>query len=251
MVLETRTGDFVTSFGGPVLVPRQQSIHINYALDPSSEKYFVHVPDSYSGEKPFGLIVFTDAGDDYRQLPDGWQRILDLRSYLYVAAQNAGNNQDVNRRLGLAVLGAMEMMKRYKVDPSRVYAAGFSGGARMSSLLGFYQNDIFRGTIQSCGADFYKPVPQVATTSSVDTAGSPYGLLASDATSSEIAARRIGFVLITGSRDFRRGNIIDIYNGGFAREGFRTRLFDVPGMPHDTADSKTLSEALDFLEESR
>src|SRR5205807_1808561 len=137
-----------------------------------------------------------------------------------------------------------------RIDPNRVYAAGFSGGARMSGLLGFYQSDIFRGTIQNCGVDFYRAVPMVVATSPLDTAGQPYGVLT--ATAAEVAAaRQVRFALITGTNDFRRGNIIDIFNGGFAREGFQAKLFDVPGMAHDIAGAETLSAVLDFLEASR
>jgi hypothetical protein len=239
----------VTAFGGQRLFPQRRDANISYALNPESEKYFVHVAEQYTGDTPYGLIVFTDADDAFTQLPDGWQDVLDSRNYLFVAAQNAGNQQYINRRLGLAVLGALEMMKHYRIDAGRVFAAGFSGGARMSGLLGFYQADIFHGTIQNCGADFYKPVPMVVATSQLDTAGQPYGLLA--ATEDEIAAaRHVRFALITGTRDFRRGNILDIFNGGFAQEGFQAKLFEVPGMPHDIADGKTLSAALDFLEPS-
>jgi hypothetical protein len=176
--------------------------------------------------------------------------VLDQRKFLYIAAQGAGNDQYGSRRLGLAVLGALEMMKHYRIDPNRVYSAGFSGGARMAGMLGFFQADLFHGTIQNCGADFYKPVPVQAATSSTDTAGKPYGLF--DATADEIVgARGVRFALITGSRDFRHGNILDIFNGGFAAEGFKAKLFDVPGMPHDTADAQTLSAALDFIEQTQ
>ncbi len=211
-----RKGDFVTTFVGPSLFPRQRSESISYGLDPAAERYLVHVSQEYTGEIAYGLIVFTDADDQVLQLPEGWTDVLDNRRYLFVAAQNAGNGQYVNRRLGLAVLGALEMMKHYTIDPNRIYAAGFSGGARMSGLLGFYQSDVFHGTIQNCGADFYKPVPMVVATSTLDTAGQPYGLLT--ATANEIAAaRRVRFALITGTNDFRRGNIIDIFNGGFSQ----------------------------------
>jgi hypothetical protein len=57
--------------------------------------------------------------------------------------------------------------------------------------------------------------------------------------------------LITGTRDFRRGNILDIFNGGFAHDGFQAKLFDVRGMGHDVADGETLSAVLDFLEGAR
>jgi Esterase PHB depolymerase len=244
-----RKGEFVTAFAGPPLFPQQRNPNISYGLNPALERYFVHVSQEYSDATAYGLIVFTDASETFNQLPDGWREVLDSRRYLFIAAQSAGNNQYVNRRLGLAVMGALEMMKHYRIDPNRVYAAGFSGGARMSGLLGFYQSDIFRGTIQNCGVDFYKPVPMVAATSPLDTAGQPYGVLA--ATPGEIAAaRRVRFALITGTNDFRRGNILDIFNGGFAREGFQARLFDVPGMAHDIAGAETLSAVLDFLETS-
>jgi hypothetical protein len=121
----------------------------------------------------------------------------------------------------------------------------------MAGLLGFFQPDIFRGTIQNCGADFYKPVPKVAATSPLDTAGKPYGLLLFNATAEEIAgAKRVRFVLITATNDFRRGNILDIFNGGFSREGFRAKLLDVPGMGHTTCSSEALAAALDFIEGS-
>ena len=183
-------------------------------------------------------------------VPDGWTSVLDSRNFLFVAAEKAGNDQYISQRLGLAVLGAFEMTRHYHIDPSRVYAAGFSGGARMSGLLGFYQPDIFRGTIQNSSADFYKPVPQVLATSVVDTIGKPYGVF--DATADEIEqAKHLRFALITGTNDFRRGNILDIYNGGFAKEGFQAKLFDVPGMGHEICPAETLSAALDFLDGSR
>jgi hypothetical protein len=67
----------------------------------------------------------------------------------------------------------------------------------------------------------------------------------------EIArARRVRFVLITGTNDFRRGNILDVFDGGFAREGFQAKLLDVPGMEHDICSGEILSAALDFIEGS-
>ena len=246
---QEQKGDFVTVFGGERLAPKYRDRNIKYDLDPDKERYFVHVPESYTGETPYGLIVFTHSADRPGQAPDVWRRANVARKLLFIAAENAGNDQYRDRRLGLAVLGALEMMKRYRIDPNRVYASGFSGGARMAGFLGFFQADVFRGTIQNCGADFYKPVPQVHATSLVDTIGKPYGIF--NATAEEIAqARRVRFVLITGANDFRRGNILDIFNGGFAQAGFQAKLMDVPGMGHDICSGGTLSAALDFVEGS-
>lgn len=155
---ESRTGTFFAVFGGPNLTPKRPSSHIAYNLDPEKERYLIHVPPSYSGTDPYGLIVFIDAGNEVSSLPTGWQTEVDARKYIFVAAQNSGNDQIRGRRLGLAVLGALEVMKQYRVDPQRVFVAGFSGGARMAGMLGFYQSDLFQGTIQNCGADFYRSV---------------------------------------------------------------------------------------------
>jgi hypothetical protein len=97
----------------------------------------------------------------------------------------------------------------------------------MAGMLGFCQADVFHGTIQNCGADFYTPVPNQAATSTKDTAENPYGLF--DATADEITgARGVHFALITGSRDFRHGNILDIFNGGFAAEASRPSYSTFP-----------------------
>jgi poly(3-hydroxybutyrate) depolymerase len=186
-------------------------------------------------------------GDDVESVPMGWGRILDRRHLLFIAPLHAGNNYDTSRRLGLAVLAAEEMVRHYRIDPRRIYASGWSGGARIAGMLGFYQPDLFHGTIQSCGADFYAHVEDVFGKSGVDTHGNSYGIF--DATQSETnEAKTVSFVLITGSNDFRRGNILDIYKGGLAKFGFRARLFDVPSMGHSTADAMTFDAALNFIE---
>ena len=245
-----QTGDFVVTFSGPFPAGATRDRQIDYDLVPNRERFFVHVPPDYTGAEAFGLVVFTDADEKTLAVPRGWKEVLDRKKLLFISAQASGNEQDENRRLGLAVLAATEMRNLYSVNPTRVYAAGFSGGARISNLLGFFQSDIFSGTIQSCGADFYEPVPQRQATSTLDTAGFPYGLAAAPATSDEIqrAKRKVRFALITGSQDFRRGNILDIYNGGYAPQGFQARLYDVAGMGHDTADGRTFAQALAFLE---
>ncbi|MDP9160701.1 MAG: hypothetical protein M3O09_10815 [Acidobacteriota bacterium] len=242
-----RKGAFLTVFGGDRLRAKHASSHIRNDLDPNVERYYVYVPSAYTGSESYGLIVFTDADSQAIGLPASWQAALDTRKYIYVAAQNAGNDQPQDRRLGLAVLGALKAMGQYNIDPTPVYAAGFSGGARMAGLLGFYESDIFHGTIQICGADFYARVPIVAATSQLDTEGQPYGMFR--ATQQEISnARAVHFALVTGTDDFRRGNILDIFHGGFERLGFHARIFDIRGMGHAICDGDVLSRVLNFLE---
>ena len=241
------TGAFMAVFRGEPLVPRYRNPNVSYGLDPKQERFFVYVPESYTGATPFGLVVFTAPSDNVTAVSEEWMSVLEARKLLFVAAENSGNEVQSSKRMGLAVLGALEMMKHYRIDPNRIYASGFSGGARIAGKLGFFQSDLFRGTIQNSGADFYKTVARAYATSTLDSFGNTYGVFRATATEVE-AAKLVRFVLITGSNDFRRGNILDIYHGGFAKAGIHSKLLDVPGLGHDLCDGKTFSAALDFIE---
>ena len=239
-------GQGIVTFTTPVAKPSHMNRIINYNLDPSSARFFVCVPRGYTPAQPSGLIVYCSCGE--RQgLPDGWADELDRHRLLFVAPQYAGNMARADRLYGLAVLGALEMMRNYNVDKTHVYVAGFSGGARIASYLAMVHSDIFSGAILSCGCDYYRSVPQVKATEVIDSAGHLYGVEPASAVEVAGAKARTKFVLITGNGDFRRGNLLDIYEGGFAHDRFRAKLIDIPEMEHQDCDGKTLDEALNFL----
>jgi len=241
-------GSGVVALTGPAPdVPRRDP-NIRYDLDLSKERYFFFAPAGYTGKEPYGLVVFTSPGMEMTQLPAGWKAVLERRKLLFLAAQSAGNDRDNASRCGLAVTGAMLIKQKYNVDPARVYAAGFSGGARISGQLGFFKPELFRGTIQSCGADFYEEVSQTHAVPKTTADLGAYGLLKATKDEIDAAKSKVRFVFITGSRDFRYANIQNIYEGGFAKAGFKAKLIDVQGMGHDNGNAKALTQALDFIE---
>jgi hypothetical protein len=222
--------------------------HIQREIQLPNESYYVHKPANYTGSEPFGLIVYIDPENQITKTPPGWDRVLEQRKFLFISPERSGNDQPIDRRLGLAVLGALSAEREYKIDPSRVYAAGYSGGARMAGLLGFFASDVFHGTIQCGGADFYHAVPQVQGKPLEQDAGTAYGLF--DASAEEVAAAKtnVRFVIITGSKDFRHGNLTDIFAGGFEKELFAAKLIDIPEMGHVPCRPGTLKQAIDFIE---
>ncbi len=58
----------------------------------------------------------------------------------------------------------------------------------------------------------------------------------------------VKFALVTGSGDFRQGDVQDIYQQGYERENFRARLFDVDGMGQQYCSGQTLAEVLSYLD---
>ena len=235
----------------PLYLPQHPGI--DYSFDFKTERFLCHVPDTYTGREAFGLIVFIPGGKQpLAGVPADWFPVLRERRLLFICPQRAYNTMDSALRQGLAVVAALKMMETHKIDPARVYVAGLSGGARIASDLGFRQPELFRGTIQSCGSDFYRPVPvDKAVKLPRDAGKEPYGRL--EATPHEVdqARRRVRFVLITGPKDFRYGNLLDIYNGGFAKDHFQAKLIDVPGMGHATCSASALGGALDFIEKGK
>ena len=223
-----------------------------YEFDLSLEPALIHVPANYDGSEPFGLIVLLPADAPYQGLPKGWQDVLAQRKLILVSPQRALNSRDSDQRCGLGVVCALKMRQFYEIDPRRIYAAGYSGGARIASQLGYYHAGLFRGTIQSCGCDYHRPVPAVhAVPLESDNPRHPYGVFSPSAGEIKAARRKVRFVLITGAADFRYGHLLDIYQGGFVQDDFHAQFIDVPFMTHATCGPEALNLALDFIESDK
>lgn len=241
----------IISFDGPA--PQFEDINKRLAQDlkPADEKFFVWVPANYEGKTPFGVVVFMAPSDQFDQLPVNWGPVLTQRKMLLIAPQKAGNSYLSDRRCGLCAIAAAEMIRQYKIDPQRVYAAGYSGGARMAGMTAFYQPKLFRGTIQNCGADFYQAVPKVAPRGPKDPTDD-YGVFSANDEEIDAAKQNVRFVFITGGpTDFRHANLLDIFHGGYEKAGFAAKLIDVPDLGHTICGAATLTTALEFLDAPR
>ncbi len=118
----------------------------------SAERYLVQVP-SHHPAAGYGLLVFVPPWQDAR-IPQGWAEVLNDLGVIYVSAARSGNEESVlGRREPLALLAAYNIMRRYAVDPERVYVAGFSGGSRVALRLVLGYPDLFRGAILNAGSD--------------------------------------------------------------------------------------------------
>jgi dienelactone hydrolase len=118
----------------------------------AEEKYVVYVPSQHAA-RGYGLLVFVPPWQDAR-LPQGWAGVLDRFGVIFVSAARSGNDENVlGRREPLALLAAENIIRRYPVDPERVYVAGFSGGSRVALRLVLGYSDLFRGAILNAGSD--------------------------------------------------------------------------------------------------
>jgi len=121
-------------------------------IDLTQERFTVYVP-SHPPARGYGLLVFVPAWEN-AMLPRGWAAILDRRGVIFVSAANSGNSANIlDRRDPLALLGAHNIMQRFRVDPERIYVGGFSGGSRVALRLALGFPDLFRGAFLNAGSD--------------------------------------------------------------------------------------------------
>ncbi|HEY3859473.1 MAG TPA: PHB depolymerase family esterase [Gammaproteobacteria bacterium] len=159
-----RTGAYDTSFtqttpladGGEVLKrllhplvynewKTQGRIKPGQTIVPSQESWEVYVPSDYDGSQPYGVLVWISYGPDGR-MEENWQHIFREHKLIYIGADRSGNDQSVvERRVPLALTGLVNIEAQYKIDPARVYIAGFSGGGVAASRIAAAYADLFTG----------------------------------------------------------------------------------------------------------
>jgi poly(3-hydroxybutyrate) depolymerase len=219
--------------------------HFGYSVafppyDLSQEKFRIVIPESYSTNEDWGLVVWISP-ENQAHVPSQLLQELAPRHLLLVAAYKSGNDRHPLDRFRLALDGTCNMCRSYRVDRRRIYVAGFSGGSRMASMLGVAYGDLFSGTLCVCGVNFYRLI-QSSEREQYPAAYDP-------APTSLARAKHLGrFVLLTGEADPNRLNTQTLSQKGFKREGFKNVLYlEVKGMGHEVPPGPMIAQALDFL----
>jgi pimeloyl-ACP methyl ester carboxylesterase len=197
-------------------------------VDLATERYIVYLP-SQRPASGYGLLVFVPPWPDAR-VPPGWATVLDRFGLIFVSAARSGNEESpLARREPLALLAAENAIRRYAVDPERVYVAGFSGGSRIALRLALGYPDLFRGAILNAGSD---PI------GSAEVPLPPRELFLRFQSSTRV-------VYLTGERDSAHA-IDDLMSVRSLRHWcvFNTDTFVEPRLGHEVATAAALSRAL-------
>ena len=184
--------------------------------DPS-EGYALYLPSSYTAGRAWPILycfdpaargripveLFRDAAEKY-----GW----------IVAGSNTSRNGPFDVSLTAADAMWRDTHERFRIDPVRVYTAGFSGGARVATAIAMSTGQV-AGVIASSG-------------------GFPGGRI----------PETVGFAVFAtgGTEDFNLDEARDIERALSERKGVvRLAIFDGP---HDWAPQDTLGEGVAWLE---
>lgn len=101
----------------------------------STLSYALYLPKNYVEEKKFPLIIFFDAHGDGTYPLEKYKLLADQYGYILMGSNDSKNGnspQETGVILEEMVRSARTMLNS---DSSRIYAAGFSGGARVAAML--------------------------------------------------------------------------------------------------------------------
>lgn len=209
--------------------------------DVSKEKFKVLLPKSYAPGAKWGLFVYVNAGDD-PGIPAAYEAVLEKHKLVAVAAYKSGNGRNIFDRFRMAIDAVINLEGRLSLDPKRVYVSGFSGGARVASMLAVAYADLFAGAIPFCGVNFYLDIP-----SEGERFWARDYIPVDEALAIGKSTGR--YVLVTGEKDMNLKNTRAVYESGFQKEGFKHAIvLEVPGMGHQAPPAEWFDKGLNYLD---
>src|SRR5690606_29420377 len=117
----------------------------------SSDTYAVYLPEQYSEDKKWPVImVFSPVGDAVEAVKR-FQESADRYGYV-IASPDEVKNGNYQENLLKSRTFYSEVIRRYSIDKNAIYLAGFSGGARLAMSIAVMSSQI-KGVI-ACGASF-------------------------------------------------------------------------------------------------
>lgn len=219
-------GEFRVAASLPEVIGKDGAGRFESIVDPAETiEWELFVPEAYDPERPPGLLVYISPSDS-GVIPEGWQAVLEHANLVWIAANDSGNRVRVARRVTYAMVAPAVVARDYRIDASRVYVSGFSGGGRVASMVAPEYAHVFQGALYICGVNAW-----------------------GDHTPPRLdAVRENRYVFLTGRKDFNRVETRRAYRA-YRRAGVdNVLLMDVPGMDHRNPSPRRLQEALDFLD---
>jgi hypothetical protein len=175
-----------------------------------------------------------------------WTDIAAKHKLIFIGANKSGNERGVGVRFGLALDGVHNLRQLYNIDDQRIYVMGFSGGAKVSSMLAMIYPEIFHGTISMGGTAYFRHIP---------ITGQPNkaweGSFQKPPLKTYDLSRNGGFVLIVGTQDMNHDPVKDTYEQGFKKDGFKhVEFVEVPNWPHRPPDPEYIDRGIDSLDQA-
>jgi hypothetical protein len=142
-------------FAQPVLA-RAQELTAGQLIDrvickaDQSQSYALFIPSNYTPARKWPIIYCFDPGARGSLPVERFKEAAEKYGYIVAGSNNSRNGPGVPMKLIINSL-LEDTHERLEIDDSRVYTAGFSGGARLACAVGYMFNSKIAGVIASGG----------------------------------------------------------------------------------------------------
>ncbi len=118
------------------------------------QSYALYLPSGYAPTRQWPILYCFDPGARGRVPLERFHEAAERYGWIVVGSNNSRNGP---LEVSVSAMDAMwrDTHARFAIDPRRIYAAGFSGGARMACRLGL-AGELVAGVI-ACGGGFPGP----------------------------------------------------------------------------------------------
>jgi predicted esterase len=205
----------------------------------AEESFELFVPEGYRDDGSYGLLVWVSPGK--AGLPEDWFGVLERHKLVWICPNEAGNGRHFIVRIGLALDAVHNMQTTHKLDPTRVYASGFSGGGRVSSILILTYPDVFTAAVPMMGSNFYRHLPAGDGKLFQAGASKPIDVLFAK-------AKQRPIVLFTGERDGNQPQTKSNYEAMQKDRFAHVSYIEVPGVGHNMPGADWFEKALTDLD---
>jgi len=118
-------------------LPRGRILDDVPCADDPAQHYSLYLPSTFTADRSWPLILAFDAGGRGRRAVERYQAAAERYGYI-VAGSNNSRNGPWKRSLDAAKAMTADLMGRFPVEPTRIYTAGMSGGARVAMMVALH-----------------------------------------------------------------------------------------------------------------
>lgn len=221
-----RTGYYRLSTTPLELLGEQGAQTLSEVFAPDEElRWQLDVPKNYDPVRPPGVIVFINRGT-WGGGKKVWNPVLTDKNLIWIGALDAGDQSPMNERMLKAILAPTVLAGHYALDPTRIYVAGFSGGAHVANILSTSKPELFKGGLFMSGAAFW-----------------------GDKMPAKIdVVRQNRFVFLSGSNDVARTKVARTAESYRAAGVDNVELIVVPNMRQELPGPSYFETAINYLD---
>ena len=213
-----------TKNSGHSLIPKEGIVHKHVQCQADTTySYALYLPSTYSDQvkegKMFPVIFFFDAHKRGDFPVENYAPLAEEYGFIIAGSNNSGNGQKQEQSDKAVSMMFKDVKHRFKVNPDRMTASGFSGGARVAAGIALFRKEHVE-TVIGCAAGF----PQVSVGYNAD----------------------FSYLGIVGDKDF---NYLELKNLDKTLNGTPIKHFVlIYDGKHDWPPAEVMREGFEFLQ---